>query len=129
MKLQMIDGLPIVTLTMTYGKKTIELNNVLLDTGCAATIFDTNILESIDINIDYKNGKARRMYGVGGEAELCFEQKIKNLNIDGHFLDSFQLQLGSVREEYNFEGILGNDFMIKMGMVIDFNDLTIHYVK
>lgn len=129
MKLQMINGLPIVTLTMTYGEKAIELNNVLLDTGCAATIFDTNILESIDINIDYKNGKARRMYGVGGEAELCFEQKIENLEIDGQFLDSFLLQLGSVLEDYNFEGILGNDFMIKMGMVVDFSNLTIHYAK
>ncbi|SMQ86862.1 hypothetical protein SAMN05444673_6930 [Bacillus sp. OV166] len=39
MRLQMLNGLSIVTLTMTFGEKTIEVNNVLLDTGCAAIIF------------------------------------------------------------------------------------------
>lgn len=67
------------------------------------------------------------MYGVGGYSELCYEQDVKNIGIDGQKLDSFLLQLGMTKELYGFDGILGIDFMLKTGIVIDFKNLTIKY--
>ena len=65
------NGLPIVTLLCTYQEKTIELKNVWFDTGCASTIFDTDLLANIGLYLDLINGTAKRMYGVGGASELC----------------------------------------------------------
>lgn len=122
MKIQMEDGLPIVSVSLRYKGRVLILDNMLLDTGCSNTIFDTDEVEEVGLKIDRKNGKPRRMYGVGGESELCYEQTVTGLEIDNFLLDSFQLQLGITKETYGFNGILGVDFMIKSGLVIDFNE-------
>jgi hypothetical protein len=102
MKIDMQDGLPIVTVSISYKGKTMRLDDVLLDTGCSTTIFDTDEVEEIGLIIDRKSGSPRRMYGVGGESELCFEQTVKDLEIDNYLMNSFQLQLGITKETYGF---------------------------
>jgi hypothetical protein len=116
----MEDGLPIVTVSLRYKGRMLRLDDVLLDTGCSTTIFDTDEVEVMGLIIDRKNGRPRRMYGVGGESELCYEQTVNDLEIDNYHLDSFQIQLGITKETYGFNGILGVDFMIKSGLIIDF---------
>lgn len=122
MKIQMEDGLPIVSVSLGYKGRILVLDNVLLDTGCSNTIFDTDEVEEVGLVIDRGNGKPRRMYGVGGESELCYEQTVTELEIDNFLLDSFQLQLGITKETYGFNGILGIDFMLKSSLVIDFKE-------
>jgi hypothetical protein len=125
MKIQVEEGLPIVSVSIGYKGKMIILDDVLLDTGCSNTIFDTDEVEEVGLIIDRKNGRPRRMYGVGGESELCYEQTVKELEIDNFPLDSFQLQLGITKETYGFNGILGVDFMIKSRLVIDFKEKAV----
>jgi hypothetical protein len=67
------------------------------------------------------------MYGVGGYSELCYEQIANNVTIDGKELVSFLLQLGMTKEIYDFDGILGVDFMERTGMIIDFKNFIIKY--
>lgn len=122
MKIQMEDGLPIVSVVLGYKGRILILDDVLLDTGCSNTIFDTDEVEEVGLIIDRKKGRPRRMYGVGGESELCYEQTVKELEIDSFLLDSFQIQLGITKETYGFNGILGVDFMEKSGLVIDFKE-------
>ena len=124
MNIHMEDGLPIVSVSLGYKGRILILNNVLLDTGCSNTIFDTDEVEEVGLIIDRKNGRPTRMYGVGGESELCFEQTVRDLGIDNFLLNSFQLQLGITKETYGFNGILGIDFMIKSGLVIDLKEKT-----
>lgn len=125
MKIEMFDGLPIVSVSLTYKGKTMCLHDVLLDTGCSTTIFDTDEVEEIGLIIDRKNGRPRRMYGVGGESELCYEQIVSNIIINNHLFDSFQLQLGITKETYGFNGILGVDFMNESNIIIDFNEMVV----
>lgn len=47
MKIHLHHGLSIVSLTLTHNDQTILLQNILLDTGCAATVFDTDLLAQI----------------------------------------------------------------------------------
>jgi hypothetical protein len=122
MNIQMEDGLPIVTISIGYNGRILKLENVLLDTGCSTTIFDTDEVEKVGLFIDHKNGRPRRMYGVGGESELCYEQTVTQFEIDNFLLDSFHIQLGITKETYGFNGILGVDFMIMSGLIIDFNE-------
>ncbi|WML53311.1 aspartyl protease family protein [Neobacillus sp. PS3-12] len=122
MNIQMEDGLPIVTISIGYNGRILKLENVLLDTGCSTTIFDTDEVEKVGSFIDHKNGRPRRMYRVGGESELCYEQTVTQFEIDNFLLDSFHIQLGITKETYGFNGILGVDFMIMSGLIIDFNE-------
>lgn len=124
MKIQMQDGLPVVSIDLSYKGNKICLDNVLIDTGCSTTILDTDEVEQIGLIIDRKSGRPRRMYGVGGESELCYEQTVTHLEIDNCLMDSFQLQLGITRETYGFNGIIGVDFMVKSGLIIDFQKMN-----
>ncbi|CAH8769284.1 retropepsin-like aspartic protease [Paenibacillus dendritiformis] len=127
MRIQIQNGLPIVSMTLKQDQKSIHLTNVLFDTGCAATVFDTDLLSRIGIQIDFMNGKAKRMYGIGGTSEICYEQIIPNLKIDTIQFTSFPIQLGSIQEPYGFDGILGIDFMLRAKLKADFESLQIFY--
>jgi hypothetical protein len=127
MKLRMEDGLPLVSLTLSHQHKLVQLNNVLLDSGCSKTIFDTDLLDQIGIELDLINGLTRVMYGVGGKGELCYEQIVENLEVDSFLLLYFPLQLGMMIDLYGFDGILGVDFMIAAGLKIDFERMEIEY--
>ncbi|MEC0213302.1 aspartyl protease family protein [Paenibacillus ehimensis] len=113
MKIQLQHGLPGISLTLTHNNQSIVLQTVLFDTGCAATIFDTDALAEIGIHIDFINGRAKRMYRVRGISEICYEQHIPGLQIEPIALNDFPIQLGSIQEPYGFDGILGIDFMIR----------------
>ncbi len=127
MQIRIKNGLPVVSLTVSYERDSIPLENVLFDTGCAATVFDTDIIASIGIQIDFINGIAKRMYGIGGTSEACYEQLATDLIIDGIHFKTFKLQLGSIQEPYGFDGILGIDYMQQTGLKVDFEKMSIHY--
>lgn len=127
MELRVENGLLVVAFSLTYQEQTIRMSNVLFDTGCSSTIFDTDLMANIGLYLDLINGTAKRMYGVGGASELCYEQKVNALEIGTIFLPSFKLQLGMTREPYGFDGILGIDFMTTVGLKVDFKELIIHY--
>ncbi len=129
MNLRMENGLPYASVTLTYNGKSLELNNVLFDTGCATTVFDTDLLSVIGIELDILNGTAKRMYGIGGNSELCYEQTISRLHINSLSMPPFRMQLGMMREPYGFDGILGIDFITAAGLIVDFGHLNVSYGK
>jgi len=80
MRIQMKNGLPVLNITIEYHTKTMILENVLLDTGCAVSVFDTDTVEEVGLTIDRNSGRAIRMYGVGGKSELCYQQNAEKNN-------------------------------------------------
>lgn len=127
MKIRIENGLPVVSINLKYNNRSITLEKVLLDTGSSNTIFDTDLVQKINLFIDPINGKARRMYGIGGESELCYEQKVNNLIIETYTLNDFSIQLGITRETYGFDGILGLDFILYNKLILDFNTQSVLY--
>lgn len=125
MKITMVSGLPIVSIKITYLGNTLLLDNVLLDTGCAVSVFDTDKVEEVGLLIDRKSGKAVRMFGVGGQSELCYQQSVTNISINNINFDIFTLQLGMTKIPYGFDAILGADFCERAGLILDFNLLLV----
>ena len=79
MKLRIENGLPVASIELIYEGNTITFQNVLVDTGCAVTIFDTDLMAEIGVAIDFVNGVPTKMYGVGGVGEVCSQQTINGL--------------------------------------------------
>lgn len=127
MELRVEDGLLLAKVVLEYQDGKIQLNNVLVDTGCSDTIFDTDLLSKIGLYIDYVNGIPTTMYGIGGKGELCNQQKVNDLYVDGQILNQFPLQLGITQDIYGFDGFIGLDFMVATGMIVDFSDLVVSY--
>lgn len=55
MKIQMIDYLPVVSIAIEYNRLKKVFNHVLLDTGCASTILDTDLSEEVGLLLDLEN--------------------------------------------------------------------------
>ncbi|WP_373233413.1 aspartyl protease family protein [Cohnella sp.] len=127
MKLRIQNGLPIATVELNCHGNRIIMDNVLVDTGCAVTIFDTDLMAEIGVNIDFVNGVPTKMYGIGGVGEVCNQQRVNGLSIDGQVLNDFDLQLGMVQEIYGLDGLIGLDFMIATGLKLDFATLKAGY--
>ncbi|MFZ3590223.1 aspartyl protease family protein [Bacillus sp. DJP31] len=127
MRIRVENGLPIASVRIEYAGESKMFNNVLVDTGCAVTIFDTDLMDEIGLTIDFVHGVATTMYGVGGKGEVCNQQKVNGLSVDGQLLSDFNIQLGMIQDMYGFNGLLGFDFMLKTGLIIDFNLLETQY--
>ncbi|MDC3425151.1 aspartyl protease family protein [Aquibacillus sp. 3ASR75-11] len=121
MELRVEDGLLIAKMGIEYQGKKLTLNNVLVDTGCSDSIFDTDLLAEIGLYVDYVNGMPTTMYGIGGKGEVCNQQIVNDLSIGGRVLNQFPLQLGITKDSYGFDGFIGLDFMMETNMVIDFS--------
>ncbi|WP_433922927.1 hypothetical protein [Paenibacillus taichungensis] len=92
---------------------------------CATTIFDIDLIEPTGLTIDPIQGRAVRMYGIGGQSELSFQQPVHSLNLNHHTLNDFVIQLGQTKEPYGFDGILGADFLSTLQLNIDFKDMVV----
>ncbi|CAM3050508.1 MULTISPECIES: aspartyl protease family protein [Paenibacillus] len=125
MRIRLVNGLPIIEVLFTYQNQSVLLPNVLLDTGCATTIFDIDLIEPTGLTIDPIQGRAVRMYGIGGQSELSFQQPVHSLTLNHHTLNDFVIQLGQTKEPYGFDGILGVDFLSTLQLNIDFKDMVV----
>ncbi|MGV3489137.1 MAG: hypothetical protein ACO1OC_11205 [Tuberibacillus sp.] len=125
MELRLEDGLLMASCSITYKGISTVFSNVLLDTGCAASVFDIDLMESIGFNPDYQSARIVKMYGIGGDSEACIEQRIRDLVIDDHEVVEFTIHLGPIRTVYGFDIILGNDFMSACGLTLDLLQLAI----
>ncbi|MCM3700572.1 aspartyl protease family protein [Paenibacillus macerans] len=126
MKINMKNGLPLVTLELRYKSNTIILENVLLDTGCAISVFDTDIVSSIGLLINTEIGRAVRMYGIGGKSELAFQQTVDEISINSNNLSNYTLQLAMTKIPYGFDAILGVDYFIRSQTIIDFKNFIVY---
>jgi hypothetical protein len=125
MKFIIKNGLPVVAVDFFYHNSHVHMKNVLIDTGCAISIFDVDAVEAVNLKIDPINGIIKRMYGIGGQSELCYEQKLNEVKIGEFYFPFFVLQLGMTREPYGFDGILGSDFFRETKSVISFKNNTV----
>jgi hypothetical protein len=74
MRIRLQDGLPYITASITYQGHSLQLENVLLDTGSVGTIFSTDRL--LEIGLRYESDDfVHRIRGVGG-SEFVFTKPV-----------------------------------------------------
>lgn len=117
-------GLPFVEAEVTFRGKSIHLENVLIDTGSAGTIFNVNKLETIGVKPE-PNDVTQTIQGVGG-LEFVYTKNIDQITISNDIkIDNFNVELGSMDYGLEIDGIIGYDFLKHLGLVIDLNTLKL----
>jgi len=117
--------LPFVTVRLYAAEIVVTIENVLLDTGSARCVFRKTDLETRGIFAS-PDDIVRTMRGVGG-IESIIEKRIDALKIEGSDvrIQPFIIEMGGMDYGYGINGILGSDFFIQTGAVIDFASRTI----
>lgn len=123
MKLQLRNGLPFVEVFVDYRRRELKQNNVLLDTGSASTIFSTDKLLMIDLLYEPEDF-VHRIRGVGG-AEFVFTRRVDRLEMEALTVHDFEIEVGAMDYGFEIGGIVGMDFLMRAGAVIDLSSMEL----
>ena len=124
MRIRLQDGLPYVTATLTYRGQQMSFRNVLLDTGSAGVIFSTDRILTIGLTYEPED-MVHRIRGVGG-TEFVFTKRVDNLAVGELRVSNFQVEIGAMDYGFDIDGIIGMDFPIQVGAIIDLSKLEIY---
>ena len=124
MRIQVREGLPYVAVTLLYRGQQLDLANVLVDTGSAGTLFAAD--QVLAVGLQYEaDDLVQRIRGVGG-AEFVFIKRLDRLSVGELQVSDFDIEVGAMDYGFAIDGILGTDFLMQVGAVIDLSRLEIH---
>jgi predicted aspartyl protease len=117
MRIRLRDGLPFVAATVEYRSRRAFLENALLDTGSAGTVFAIDRLQTIGLEYEPED-RVRRIRGIGG-AEFVFSKRVDRLALGKLAIQAFEIEVGAMDYGFEIDGIIGMDFLTAIGAVID----------
>jgi len=123
MKLRIRYGLPFITCWLEQHGRRIQLDNVLLDTGSAASIFSADMVLVIGLKLE-PDDEVRRVRGVGG-SEFVFQKVVDRVQAGPLLAEEFAIQVGAMDYGFNIDGILGMDFLKHTGAIVDLATLEL----
>lgn len=124
MKVRLEGGLLYVTAELSYKGQTLTLNEVILDTGSAATLFSSDEVVKLGL-VPEPRDPIRRIRGVGG-SEFVISKQLDFLSLGDLQRSSVPVQIGTMDYGFPIQGIIGLDFLLDAGAVIDLERLEIY---
>jgi len=110
-------GLPFLAVTLTYGSQTVVIPDVLLDTGSAKSLFREDDVQEIGLLVD-TSVPQRRFRGLGGSEWVSMLQ-VDQISVAPFRISNLEIGIGRVDYGFGIRGILGMDFLLQAGAVID----------
>ncbi len=125
MPLILKNNLLFTTISIDYQGKTLTLNKILIDTGSTTTLLAADQVKKINI-VPMLSDKLRVIRGVGGR-EVVFSRVLESLRLDDYQLKPFEVEVGEMDYGFDLNGILGMNFLIQAGAIIDLKQLGIYF--
>jgi hypothetical protein len=116
-------GLPFIAVTIVANNQRLVLEQVLLDTGSASTIFKTDTLEKIGVKPELAD-KINFARGIGG-TELVVRKQIEAIEVGELRVSPAIIQLGALNYGIVMDGIIGVNFLLRVGALVDFKEREI----
>jgi len=123
MRIELRGGLLFVNVRLRQGEQELELYDVLLDTGSAGTVFSTDAVSTIGLTYQ-PDDPLHRIHGVGG-SEFVFMKRVNQVSIGERQVREFLIEVGGLDYGFRLNGIIGTDFLLAVGAVIDLTTLEI----
>ncbi len=127
MQLLLKDELPFVVVTVEYKGRTVDIPEVLVDTGSASTILAADRL--IEIGVEPSaDDVLHTIRGVGG-VEVVYLRKVDALKVGESRVAGFELEVGGMDYGFEINGILGMDFLRSVGAIINLSEMRLGFSK
>ena len=125
MQLYLQDNLLFTDILICYQSIELNISHVLIDTGSASTVLSADMVETINI-FPEPNDPLHIVRGVGG-SEVVFEKHLDYLQIGSQRIKQFAVEIGAMDYGFAIHGILGMDFLLQAGAVLDLNAMQIEF--
>lgn len=123
MRIEERAGLLFARARLQYREQELELHDVLLDTGSAGTLFATDSVSAIGLVYE-PDDALRRIHGVGG-SEFVFMKRVDRVSVGELQVSNFTVEVGAMDYGFRLDGIIGTDFLLAVGAIIDLSALLI----
>lgn len=123
MKIRIEQGLAYVEVVLTFRGRSLRVGDTILDTGSASTIFSADRLLEIGV-VPEPPDTLRRLRGIGG-TEYAFTKRLDLLGVSNMEIPGFEIEVGAMDYGFPAEGILGLDYLLRTGALIDLQHLEL----
>lgn len=123
MKLRLASGLLFVPITLTHAGTRLTLNDVLVDTGSAGTLFAADVVATIGLTME-PTDPILRITGVGG-SEFVFAKQVGEVAVGSLVARDVTVEIGALDYGIALDGILGLDTLRALGAVLDLATLEL----
>lgn len=121
--LEIIDGLPFVSVSIIHNGMSIETDRVLVDTGSVSSIFKVDLLEKIGIQPESEDIIVS-ISGIGG-SECVYLKKIDSIVLGEIEIKEFTVDLGVMDYGFDIDGIIGMNLLQHINSIINIEKKTI----
>jgi predicted aspartyl protease len=113
--------------TVGYQGRTINISDVLVDTGSASTILAADCLTPIGIEPS-ADDILLTIRGIGG-IEVVYLRKVDFLEVGESKLSNFEMEEGGMDYGFAINGILGMDFLKTSGAIINLHEMRLDFLS
>ena len=125
MRLTLRDDLIIVPVTVVYQGQEIQIQDMVVDTGSATTMISTDIVAQVGI-VPELDDVLHFIRGVGG-TEVVFSRRVDRLQVGVQAVEQFEVEVGGLDDTFDINGILGMDFLLRVGAIINLSALQLDF--
>jgi len=104
-----------------------EIPQVLIDTGSGSTVLAADVVSAIQI-IPSAEDVLYSIRGVGG-SEAVFSRKVDYLQVGVCMVSDFEVEIGGMDYGFEINGILGTDFLLRVGAIINLRAMKIEFAN
>ena len=117
------DGQLITTsLIVTFRGKTLQIDDMIIDTGSSHTVISPDVLE--EIGVTYENGDdIYEAYGIGGSVPF-YTKVMDEIQIDKFNIKKIEIDVGVLPKDHN--GLLGLDILMTYNFIVDMDKLELY---
>ena len=125
MRLTLRDDLILVSVTVVYQGREVEVPDMVVDTGSATTMLSTDAVAQIGI-VPELHDVLHVVRGVGG-TEVVFSRRVDRLQVGPRAVEQFEIEVGGIDKAFDINGILGLDFLLRIGAIINLGTLQLGF--
>ncbi len=125
MRLNLRDDLILTHVTIVYQGRKLEISDVVVDTGSATTMLSTDVVTQVGI-VPETHDVLHVIRGVGG-TEVVFSRRVDRLRVGSRAVGPFEIEVGGIDDAFDINGILGMDFLLQTGAIINLGTLQLDF--
>ncbi|MBS4535118.1 retropepsin-like domain-containing protein [Clostridium sp. D2Q-14] len=124
-KLEIKNGLLYTSIQLFHEGKKVHVKDVIVDTGAYHTIIIPDFLEEMDVELRDED-QIVKATGYGGKECYSVRKRIDKIECKELYLENMKIDFGEIDPNERVNGLLGLDFLINAGIIIDLDSLTMH---
>ncbi|HHY71638.1 MAG TPA: clan AA aspartic protease [Bacillus bacterium] len=122
MKVEFVNHLLEVEMTISYKGKKKTIDKLVIDTGAAHTLISSDIVDEIGIYFENSDSLVSS-YGIGGE-EYSFRKPVDFIRLGNYEISDMKLDFGNL-DNWGINGLIGLDILMNGQFIIDLGKLEL----